>query len=185
VIAAVAVAVAACAARPAGSGSAGSGTGPAVSGVTAPTAAVLATARQVSCPPLHPMGQLRSAPTAGVAIPAGFRAVAVVRCIPAGAIAPAQGQGAYMRKELAISGLGPLLAALREPSARRAGLGLVSGCPVPAPRALSLALIGPRNAIVYARVPITECGLPRQAVLASLSSLHWIVISNPAISGDS
>ena len=89
-----------------------------------------------------------------------------------------------MRKEVAVSGLGPLLAALREPSARRAGLGLVSGCPVPASRLLSLALIGPRNAITYARVPVTECGMPRQPVLASLASLHWIVISNPASPGD-
>jgi hypothetical protein len=116
----------------------------------------------------------------GQSIPAGFQAIAVVRCIPTGAVGPAQGGFANARKEVAVTGLGPLVAALREPSARHVHPGLGVGCPVPALSGVRLMLVSASGAVIYPRIPITSCGVPIQPVTASLGALHWIELSTPA-----
>jgi len=176
----------------AGTGSAGSGGAAAGSGTAAGssgagsggaggTASVLAAARALSCPPagviLHGPYSLRPP---RLAIPAGFHAVAVVRCVPIGAIAPASAQGTnaqgtYVRKEVAVTGLGPLVSALRVPSSRRNAVAL--DCLVPLVIMPRIALIGSDGAVVYPPIPVNVCGEPIPQVAASLVALHWTFLS--------
>jgi hypothetical protein len=171
----------------AGSGSAGSGgavagSGSAVgssgagSGGAGGTASVLAAARALSCPP---PGVILRGPyplrPPSLAIPAGFRAVAVVWCVPIGGIAPANAQGTYVRKEVAVTGLGPLVTALRMPSSRRNAVAL--DCLLPLIIMPRIALIGSDGAVVYPRIPVNVCGVPIPQVAASLGALHWIFLS--------
>jgi hypothetical protein len=159
----------------AGAGAAGAG-GPVSSGKA--VANVLATARALLCPPAVAIGRPGST-TASKPIPAGFHAVAVVRCIPTAAIGPAQGGWANAQKEVAVTGLGPLLAALGEPSAQHVHAGPGAGCPVPAVNGIRLMLVGARGTVIYPRIPVTACGAPIQPVTASLSALHWIALGAP------
>ncbi len=159
-------------------GSAGAATGGgSATGGSSPAGGVPAAARNLICPPVLTGGRLN--PLLSQAIPAGFSAVAVVRCLPAGGIAPVRGQWTYVQKEAAVAGLGPLLTALRAPSARHSGAGVAPGCPVLAAVVPRLALIGRDGAVIYPRIPVTVCGAPVQAVLASLGALHWIGLGNP------
>jgi hypothetical protein len=196
---AVAAALAACAGESAGggngvtaAGSAGASTGSAGAsaatgvGAAAPageasgggTAAnVLAEAKALICPPPGPaLGRL-NAGAARQVIPAGFSPVAVVQCRATGAIAPVAGQLAYVRKEVAVADLRPLLVALQEPSAPRSGPGPTPGCPVLTMPVPELALIGRDGTVIYPRIPVTVCGAAIAPVTASLAVLHWITLS--------
>jgi hypothetical protein len=196
---AVAAALAACAGESAGggnsataTGSAGASTGSAGAsagngaGAAAPagqasgggTAAnVPAAAKALICPPPRPaFGQPNAPGAAGQVIPAGFSPVAVVQCRAAGAIEPLAGQLTYVRKEVAVADLRPLLAALQEPSAPRAGPGPTPGCPVLITALPELALIGRDGSVVYPRIPVTVCGAAIAPVTASLDALHWITL---------
>jgi hypothetical protein len=146
-----------------GSGGAASNGGP---------ANVPAVARTLICPPLSFEGPSTEQPT-NQAIPAGFQAVAVVQCAPVGAIAP--GSLNYVRKEVAITGLGPLLAALRKPSAVRNAAH--PECLLPFMIMPRLALVGSDGAVIYPRIPVSVCGAPIPQVGASLTALHWIKLS--------
>jgi hypothetical protein len=146
-----------------GSGSAASNGGP---------ASVPAVARTLICPPLSFDGPNTKQPL-NQAIPAGFQAVAVVQCAPVGAIAPASLN--YVRKEVAITGLGPLLAALRKPSAARNAVH--PECLLPFMIMPRLALVGSDGAVIYPRIPVSVCGAPIPQVGASLAALHWIKLS--------
>lgn len=155
---------------------AGGGAGAAAGGGTA--ANVPAAAKALICPlPGRAFGGLNPRRPPGKGIPAGFSPVAVVLCLPVGGIAPAGGQWSYVRKEAAVAGLGPLLTALHEPSARREATGLAQGCPVLVTVVPRLALIGRAGAVVYPQIPVTVCGAPIVPVLASLAALHWIMLS--------
>ena len=197
---AVAAALAACAGESAGGGhgvtaagsagastgsagaSAGNGAGaaaPAGQGSGGGTAAnVPAAAKALICPPpLSAFGPPNAPGSAGQVIPAGFSPVAVVQCRAAGAIAPVAGQLTYVRKEVAVADLQPLLAALQQPSAPRAGPGPTPGCPVLTLAVPELALIGRDGSVVYPRIPVTVCGAAIAPVTASLDALHWITVS--------
>ena len=197
---AVAAALAACAGESAGggnsataTGSAGASTGSAGAsagngaGAAAPagqasgggTAAnVPAAAKTLICPPPVPVsGQLNAPGAPPQVVPAGFSPVAVVQCRATGAIAPVAGQLSYVRKEVAVADLRPLLAALQQPSAPRAGPGPTPGCPVLTMPVPELALIGRDGSVVYPRIPVTVCGAAIAPVTASLAALHWIMLS--------
>jgi hypothetical protein len=164
-------------------GSSGDGTGTATGGGTGAAAGgtaanVPAAAKALICPlPGRAFAGLNPSGPPGQGIPAGFSPVAVVRCLPVGGIAPAGGQWSYVRKEAAVAGLGPLLTALQEPTARHGLTGLVQGCPILVTVVPRLALIGRDGAVLYPQIPVTVCGIPRGPVLASLAALHWIMLS--------
>jgi hypothetical protein len=158
----------------AGAGATGAGTDGTGKSIAADVPGI---ARTLLCPPAVTLGRLGF----GSTIPAGFQAVAVVRCIPTGAVGAVGAAWADARKEVAVSGLGPLLAALREPSAQHVRPGPAAGCPLPALSAVRLALVGATGAVIYPRIPVTACGTPTPSVTASLSALHWIVLSMPVV----
>ncbi|HTA11599.1 MAG TPA: hypothetical protein VK836_23970 [Streptosporangiaceae bacterium] len=160
----------------------GAGAGPAAPAGQASgggTAAnVPAAAKTLICPPPVPVsGQLNAPGAAPQVVPAGFSPVAVVQCRAAGAIEPLAGQLTYVRKEVAVADLRPLLASLQEPSAPRAGPGPTPGCPVLTTPVPELALIGRDGSVVYPRIPVTVCGAAIAPVTASLAALHWIMLS--------
>jgi hypothetical protein len=160
----------------AGGGGAAAGGGSAGAGGAATVANVPAAARDLICPPVFEFGRLR--PLLSPAIPARFEPVAVVQCLSAGGIAPVNGERSYVEKEAAVTGLGPLLTALRAPSARPAGVGPVAACPVMVTGVPRLALIGRDGAVIYPRIPVTVCGEPIQPVVDSLAALQWIMLGS-------
>jgi hypothetical protein len=160
----------------AGGGGAAAGGGSAGAGGGATVANVPAAARDLICPPVVEFGRLR--PLLSPAIPAGFEPVAVVQCLSAGGIAPVNGERSYVEKEAAVTGLGPLLTALRAPSARPAGVGPAAACPVMVTGVPRLALIGRDGAVIYPRIPVTVCGEPIQPVVESLGALQWIMLGS-------
>jgi hypothetical protein len=146
-------------------------------GVSA-AANVPAVAKALICPlPGTAFGPLNAPGTAGQVIPAGFSPVAVVQCRAGGAIAPVIRDGSYVRKEVAVADLGPLLTALREPSAPRTSPGPTLRCPILIVAVPDLALIGRDGSVIYPRIPVTVCGAAIQPVTASLAVLHWIPLS--------
>jgi hypothetical protein len=159
-----------------GSGTAtGSGGGGGAASDRAGAAAnVPVAARTLICPQVGYGGAVVRPPL-DQAIPAGFQAVAVVQCIPVSVMIPVAEPDPYVRKEVAIAGLGPLLAALREPSDLR--IDVLRRCMVPATMMPQLALVGSDGAVIYPRIPVNVCGAPIPQVAASLAALHWIVLS--------
>jgi hypothetical protein len=161
----------------------GSGAGPAApaaqpSGGASGAANVPPAATALICPLPGPVfGPLPTPGASGQVIPAGFSPVAVVQCRSGGAIAPVAGDGNYVRKEVAVADLGPLLAALRETSALRGGPGPRPGCPILTAAVPDLALIGRDGSVIYPQIPVTVCGAAIQPVTASLAVLHWIPLS--------
>jgi hypothetical protein len=165
----------------AGSGSAaGSGTAPATGGTNPAgagpnglgrTGSIPAAARTPICPP--PGLRFRGLPPgSGQAIPPGFTAIAIVRCVLGGAIGPSK-FGGFTQQEVAVTGLGPVLAALRLPSAVRSDK---VECILPLQFLSRIALIGSDGAVIYPRVPVGVCGIPLRQVIASLDALHWILV---------
>lgn len=162
-----------------GNGGAAAGSGTAAGGGSASNGAgaaadVPVAARTLICPPLFLGGSNPLRPP-GQTIPSGFQAVAVVQCAPVGTIAPASGAWTYVRKEVAITGLGPLLTALREPSDLR--VDVRPNCLLPFTIRPRLALVGSDGAVIYPRIPVSVCGAPIRQVEASLAALKWIKLS--------
>jgi hypothetical protein len=153
---------------------------------------VPAAARRVRCPavisPLVPLPE--SAKGGGSAlpnypvqpaepIPAGFKPVAVVECVTASSI----NHGIVRiveRRRAAVTGLGRLVAALREPSTPRRK-GLLPACMVPVRSWPWFVLVSATGQVVHPVVPVGLCGLPSAAVLASLNSLHWITLGTVSL----
>ena len=98
-----------------------------------------------------------------------------MQCAPVGTIAPASGTWTYVRKQVAITGLGPLLTALREPSDLR--VDVRPNCLLPFTIRPRLALVGSDGAVIYPRIPVSVCGAPIRQVEASLAALKWIKLS--------
>ena len=149
-------------------------TGP--SAPTAATAKVPAAAIRVTCPVLGPAGAAGQSVPGQPAqpIPQGFSPVAVVQCIEVRAMAPG-GQATNVPKEVAVAGLGALMAAIRRPSAPPTPASRVVGCPVVARIVVPwLVLIGRDGQLIHPRVPVGQCGAPVPPLRATLNSLHWI-----------
>lgn len=180
-VAALAVAVSGCGAtpalRPGASPVAGSGssapTGPAANPAGA-RGAVPAAVRQVRCPAVSApaLGQPGAAGPAEP-IPAGFRPAAVVECVTITSVRHGVVR-TEQRRQAAVTGLGGLLAALREPASRAKGP--LPACIVPAAAVPWFVLVGVDGQAVRPAVPASLCGEPIDPVLASLHSLRWITL---------
>jgi hypothetical protein len=112
-------------------------------------------------------------------IPAGFRPVAVVRCVTVTSVK----HGVIridQRREAAIAGLSRLVAALREPSTSQPK-GPLPACMVPVNSWPWFVLVSASGQVVYPLLPLGLCGEPMGSVLASLNSLHWITLSTVAL----
>ena len=107
-------------------------------------------------------------------VPAGFRPVAVVECVTVTSLGHG-GVLTYQRRQAAVTGLGRLLAALREPSTPRSR-GLLPACMVPGTSQLWFVLVSASGEVIRPAVPVGLCGEPIEPVLASLNSLHWITL---------
>lgn len=127
----------------------------------------------------HGPGEPDGSVQPGDRIPAGFRPVAVVECVTVASV----NHGVVridQRRQAAIAGLGRLLAALREPSAPRSR-GPLPTCLVPAISRPWFVLVGATGQLIHPLVPVGLCGEPIVAVLASLNSLHWILLGTVAL----
>lgn len=131
----------------------------------------------LSCPlPGPPSGRVNSFGW-GQAIPAGFQPVAAVQCVPVGSTPPPIGQLPFVHEEVAVSGLGPLLAALLEPSGTPGDSSSVPRCLAPAADVFQLALIGADGQVIEPLIPVTSCGGPIQPVVASIAGLAWTTVN--------
>jgi hypothetical protein len=137
-------------------------------------ARVPAAARRIICPvtgSVLPGGSV-APPLASYSIPAGFSPVAVVECINLGQFAPGHGAGSAERKQVAVAGLGGLLASLRAAQAAPAPAGPLCIAPLKAPW---FVLIGRNGQLIRPVLPATLCGKAASSpVLTSLQSLTWI-----------
>ena len=112
-------------------------------------------------------------------IPAGFRPVAVVRCVTVTSVR----HGVIridQRRQAAIAGLSALVAALREASAPRPK-GPLPACMVPVTSRPWFVLVSATGQVIYPLLPLSLCGEPIEPVLASLNSLHWITLGTVAL----
>jgi hypothetical protein len=165
------------ASRSAAAAGSGSGSAPTGGASTASQAGVLAAARRVRCP--AGWDSVTSVPGRNLRaerIPAGFRPVAVVECTRVPTIVPVAGIRIVELRRVAVTGLGPLVAALRLPSLPRSRA-LVPACLLPVATLPWIVLIGPGDHLLHPQVPIGDCGLPITPVQTSLSSLHWKTLS--------
>jgi hypothetical protein len=188
-----AVAPQSAAAPEAGQAAAAGGAHGSSSGDPAASAAgpsIPAAARRVRCPagvpgvvhlPGHlPGGSQPPQPAGTQPIPAGFRPAAVVECIRVFASLPGGKVEIAERRQVAVTGLGGVLAALRRPSTARPR-GPVPACVVPASAIPWFVLIGADGQVIHPHVPIGLCGVPIPPVLTALSSLHWKTLSTTSV----
>jgi hypothetical protein len=142
---------------------------------------VPAAARQVQCPEVMtplvhvPLTAKGGGPVrVAEPIPAGFRPVAVVECVTVSSI----NHGLVridQRRQVAVAGLGRLLAALRKPPTPRPQ-GALPACPLPAYSSPWFVLVSSTGQVIRPVVPAGVCEGPIEPVLASLNSLHWITL---------
>lgn len=128
---------------------------------TGSPAVVPPAAQAVSCPLPGPPSQ---------AIPAGFEPVAAVRCVLTSF------QPTEYRLEAAVSNLGPLLTALLAPSSTVGSFTAVPPCLLPAVNFSHLALVDANGKVIEPSIPMSVCGWPSEAVLASLAALTWTTV---------
>lgn len=103
--------------------------------------------------------------------------MAAVQCVPSGSTPAPSGHPPFAVEEVAVSGLGPLLAALQEPSEAPGNSFPVPRCLAPAAGAFQLALINANGQVIEPLIPVTICGGPIQPVLASIAALDWTTVS--------
>ena len=169
----------------------------AVSSTGASSTAVPAAARRVQCPDIIPPVRLPDSARQSISvqphatvqpdgpvqlaepIPAGFRPVAVVRCVTVASVK----HGVIridQRREAAIAGLSRLEVALREPSTPRPK-GPMPACMAPVTARPWFVLVSATGQVIDPLLPLGLCGLPIGPVLASLNSLHWITLGTVAL----
>jgi hypothetical protein len=112
-------------------------------------------------------------------LPAAFRASSAVLCDLT--IKLAHGRGpAVFTESVADHGLAPLVAALRQPSARpSAGTVCPSQLVVVAP----LFLINAHGLLIRPVIPTDACGAPQQQVLDALQHVPWVTVHVPVQAG--
>ncbi|HYZ57376.1 MAG TPA: hypothetical protein VE733_28265 [Streptosporangiaceae bacterium] len=134
--------------------------------------AIPAQALRVACPSDSSKAGRHAAAQPAQRIPAGFMPIAVVQCSPA--VVSVNGPQAAAVKEVAVSGLGRLVAALRAPSVRMRPDVI---CPAQAIYIPWFVLVGKNGQVIRPKVPHGDCGEPLAPVLASLNALHWVKAS--------
>jgi hypothetical protein len=111
----------------------------------------------------------------GARLPEGFAAEAAILCETAIGLAHGH-EHAVFTERAADRGLGPLIAALRRPSAPPA-----PGASCPAQLVtLQLFLIGHHGQILRPAIPVEGCELPQPQFLAALRHTPWMTVHAPA-----
>jgi hypothetical protein len=148
----------------------GCGSSPAPRPAKPTPAAITAQALGVACPSGSSAAARRSAALPSQAIPAGFAPVAVVRCNPVTVFLNHNRVRMRQVRQVATADLGTLMAALR---ARSAPANSNVVCPVQLIAIAWFVLIGKNGQVVLPNIPVTVCGDPSPAALASLGALGW------------
>jgi hypothetical protein len=129
-----------------------------------------AQALRVACPGGTTAAARRSAAMPEQAVPAGFSPAAVVLCNPAVVFLNHSGRNVPASRQVATIDLGRLMAALRAPSA------LPNSTAICLDQAAYLAwfvLVSKNGQVIHPKIPVTVCGDPSPAVVASLNALRW------------
>jgi hypothetical protein len=145
-----------------------------------PRSAIPAQALHVACPSAGSEAGRQAAAQPARPVPPGFVPIAVVQCPPAIVAVDGNGPRAAPAEEVAVSGLGRLVAALRAQPAR---IPPGVACAAQLIYVPWLVLVGRNGQVVRPKVPPDGCGEPATAVLASLSALRWIAVSTRAGTG--
>jgi hypothetical protein len=129
-----------------------------------------AQALRVACPGGNTAAARRSAALPEERIPAQFVPAAVVLCNPAIVFVNHNGRNVPSTRRVATTGLGRLMTALRAPSAPPDSN---VACLDQATYVPWFVLVGRNGRVIRPKVPVTVCGDPSPAVLASLNALRW------------
>jgi hypothetical protein len=124
----------------------------------------------VACPGTATAAARRSAALPAKLIPARFTPVAVVLCTPAVTFVNHNGRNVPETRRVATADLGRLMTALRARSARPR-LNVI--CPAQRISVDWFVLVARNGQVIRPAIPVTECGDPSPAVLASLAALGW------------
>jgi hypothetical protein len=81
------------------------------------------------------------------------------------------------RLEAAVSNLCPLLTALLSPASTVGSFTAAPPCPMPTVDLFQLALVGANGQVIKPSIPVSVCGRPSQAVVASLAALTWATVN--------
>ena len=76
-----------------------------------------------------------------------------------------------------MSNLGPLLKALLAPASTVGSFAAAPPCLMPTVDLFQLALVGANGQVIKPSIPVTVCGRPSQAVVASLAALTWTTVN--------
>jgi hypothetical protein len=129
-----------------------------------------AQALAVACPGTATAAARHSAALPHKLIPARFTPVAVVLCTPAVVFVNRNGRNVPETRRVATADLGRLMTALRARSARPR-LNVI--CPAQRISVDWFVLVGSKGQVIRPAIPVTDCGDPSPAVLASLAALGW------------
>jgi hypothetical protein len=132
--------------------------------------AIPAQALRVACPGGKTAAARRSAALPAQAIPAQFIPVAVVLCDPGIVFVNHNGRNVPPTRLVATTGLGVLLTALRAPSAPQNSN---VNCLDQAIYTPWFVVVGRNGQVIRPKIPLTACGDPSPAVLASLNALPF------------
>ncbi len=157
--------------RAVGSGTAGSGT--AGSGTTGDGRGYQITGGE-NCPSSATdpaIGKLRALTTES-ALPKGFSAVAVVRCVVDQRAVAGDGIWQFAVAQRASSGLGEFLRLLQQPSASAPARATIV-CPADLLMVPDFGLVGSDGTVIRPKLPLTVCNQPMVNVLGALNNLPW------------
>jgi hypothetical protein len=149
---------------------AGCASSPALLPPRPPRSAIPAQALRVACPGGTTAAARRSAALPEQAIPAGFIPVAVVLCDPGIVFVNHSGRNVPPVRQIATTGLGMLMTALRAPSAPQNSNVKCLDQAIYTPW---FVVVGRNGKVIRPKIPVTVCGDPSPAVLASLNALAF------------
>jgi hypothetical protein len=132
--------------------------------------AIPAHALRVACPGGKTAAARRSAALPEQVVPARFIPVAVVLCDPGIVFVNHNGRNVPPTRKIATTGLGRLMTALRAPSAPRNSN---VNCLDQAVYTPWFVVVGRNGQVIRPKIPVTVCGDPSPAVLASLNALPF------------
>jgi hypothetical protein len=110
------------------------------------------------------------------ALPEQFTAVEVRRCVERTEVEPGDGEWLLREEQVATSGLGPLLRALRQPSSPVGDI-----CTAEGHTPIELTLVDAAGATVVPAVPYGGCGAPQPAVVQAIAALPWKTVTSTKV----